>query len=407
MKILVVSNLYPPHYLGGYELGCRDVVEGLRSLGHDVRVLTSRYGVPAPVDNGHVFRWLKSDYEPLAEGRDPGERIPELMKKELQNRRAFKRLCASFTPDLIYCWNLKHISVSLPLSAERQGYPVCYYVSDHWLSAWDQDSWYVLRNRRPRRLSRRVPWSVVSFFLKKTGLLSDVSLQLRHVQFTSRFMAEFTRKAGKHVQTAEVIHWGVDTKLYHEGSQPRNAKRLLYVGQLTPEKGVQTAVEALHIVKQRPGCEDATLTIAGGPDYGNQVHDRVAALGLERDVRMTGLIPRERLPDLYREHGTLLFPSVWDEPFSITLLEAMASGLAVVGTLTGGSPEVLTDGENGLVFAKGDAGGCAEMVTRLATDHALFDRVRRNGRRTVESRHTIEEMVRKVDASLKRVVVAH
>jgi glycogen synthase len=43
MRVLVLSNFYPPHFIGGYELGCRDVVEGLKARGHDVRVLTSTY----------------------------------------------------------------------------------------------------------------------------------------------------------------------------------------------------------------------------------------------------------------------------------------------------------------------------------------------------------------------------
>ena len=47
MKVLVVSNLYPPEVIGGYELSCRQVVDGLRSAGHDVRVLTTAPQVPA------------------------------------------------------------------------------------------------------------------------------------------------------------------------------------------------------------------------------------------------------------------------------------------------------------------------------------------------------------------------
>jgi glycosyltransferase involved in cell wall biosynthesis len=243
--------------------------------------------------------------------------------------------------------------------------------------------------------------------LELTGILSHATLQLRHVQFCSAFLAEATRRAGKKVGTAQAIHWGVDTDIYHGGTEEKNAKCLLYVGQLIPIKGIQTAVEAFHIVKQRNGFEDATLTIAGGPDYGNQVERQIVALGLERDVRLTGLIPRERLPQLYREHGTLLFPSLWDEPFSITLLEAMASEMAVVGTQTGGSPEILADSENALVFPKGDAQACAENVARLANDRELFDRIRHNARRTVASRHTIEHMVKKVEVSLTKVADAH
>ena len=90
----------------------------------------------------------------------------------------------------------------------------------------------------------------------------------------------------------------------------------------------------------------------GGPDYDKEIELLVRSLGLERSVRFTGLIPRERLPEIYKQHGTLIFPSVWDEPFSITLLEAMSSGLAVVGTTTGGSAELLADGVNALTFPR-------------------------------------------------------
>jgi glycogen(starch) synthase len=407
MKILVITNFYPPYYLGGYELGCRDVVEGLRALGHEVDVLTSCYGVDQPVEDGHVYRWLRTDYEHIAKGRDPTENLAGLAKKEFTNRRAFTRLCSSFKPDLIYIWNMKHISISIALAAESLDYPVCYFVSDYWLSEWEKDSWYALRSRRPKRISRRILWSGLRSMLELTGILSHATLQLRHVQFCSAFLAEATRRAGKKVGTAQAIHWGVDTDIYHGGTEEKNAKCLLYVGQLIPIKGIQTAVEAFHIVKQRNGFEDATLTIAGGPDYGNQVERQIVALGLERDVRLTGLIPRERLPQLYREHGTLLFPSLWDEPFSITLLEAMASEMAVVGTQTGGSPEILADSENALVFPKGDAQACAENVARLANDRELFDRIRHNARRTVASRHTIEHMVKKVEVSLTKVADAH
>jgi glycosyltransferase involved in cell wall biosynthesis len=81
--------------------------------------------------------------------------------------------------------------------------------------------------------------------------------------------------------------------------------------------------------------------------------------------------------------------------------------MAVVGTQTGGSPEILADSENALVFPKGDAQACAENVARLANDRELFDRIRHNARRTVASRHTIEHMVKKVEVSLTKVADAH
>ncbi|HKP11994.1 MAG TPA: glycosyl transferase family 1, partial [Blastocatellia bacterium] len=111
MRILVVSNFYPPHFIGGYELGCRDIVDALRSRGHDVRVLTSTHGVDRPEHSGHVCRWLETDLG--LKINDPAADWPGVISKEKINRRAFDHLCQSFTPDVIYVWNATHISISI------------------------------------------------------------------------------------------------------------------------------------------------------------------------------------------------------------------------------------------------------------------------------------------------------
>src|ERR1043166_8109599 len=130
MRILVISNFYPPHFIGGYEIGCRDVVEALRSRGHDVRVLTSTHGVSRPEQTGHIYRWLETD---LALKIDPAAvDLPKIFRKELTNRRAFTRVCRAFLPDLVYVWNATHISISLAIKAQQMGIAVCYFISDHW-----------------------------------------------------------------------------------------------------------------------------------------------------------------------------------------------------------------------------------------------------------------------------------
>jgi glycosyltransferase involved in cell wall biosynthesis len=176
----------------------------------------------------------------------------------------------------------------------------------------------------------------------------------------------------------------------------------LYVGQVTSLKGVHTAVEALKVIVKQPGHRSTTLTIVGGPDYGNRIHRLVWSLGLENNVRFTGLVPREQLPSIYREHDILLFPSIWEEPFSLTLLEAMSSGLAVVSTNTGGSSEILRSEENALIFRKEDADTCAMQVIRLLEAPRLFDNLRRNARSTVERDFRLDDMVNKIDLELKK-----
>ena len=142
----------------------------------------------------------------------------------------------------------------------------------------------------------------------------------------------------------------------------------------------------------------------GGPDYDNGIHRLVGSLGLENNVRFTGLVPRDQLPSIYREHDILLFPSIWEEPFSLTLLEAMSSGLAVVGTNTGGSSEILRNEENALIFQTEDAEACAKQVIRLLQSAKLLEKLRCNGRSTVEEDFRLDDMVDRIDLALKKAI---
>jgi glycosyltransferase involved in cell wall biosynthesis len=100
----------------------------------------------------------------------------------------------------------------------------------------------------------------------------------------------------------------------------------------------------------------------------------------------------------------LVFPSAYDEPFSIALLEGMAAGLAVVGTPTGGTPEVLRHDVNGLMFPKEDAFACADQILRLLGDPDLSDRLGHAARHTIDDEFRLDQMVSKVERALEAAV---
>lgn len=401
MRILVISNFYPPYYAGGYELGCYEVMQALKERGHEVRVLASTYGLNhAQADRG-IYRWLESDsgwkYKGFIDYK------VKLLKKELNNQKAFKRIIGLFKPDLVYIWNLSGVSVSLAFMAQHMGLPVCYYVFDKWLSQWESDTWYSLWNRRficQGRCREILFWLIggVSGLCIPTG-----SLKLGQVQFASHYLKQACLTKGKSMLNAEVIHWGLDVNKYPYKKAICNPPRLLYVGQIVEHKGVHTAVEALKKIIQLPGYESITLTIAGGTrdaKYEINIKRMVSSLGLENNVRFMGFIPRENLSSVYQEHDILLFPSTWEEGFGIILLEGMSSGLAVVSTSTGGSAEILQDEINALVFPKEDADMCANQILRLMREPGLFEKIRYNGRRTVEGKFNFEPMINKIESLL-------
>ena len=401
MNILVLSNFYPPYYIGGYELGCQEIVESLKQRGHTVKVLTSRYGVDRPEQDGDVYRWLRSDLG--WSSRSPAAYWHRLFVKELYNRLAFRRLLRRFTPQVFHIWNPRSISVAPVYMAQRMGIPVCYAISDDWLAHSETiDRWY---RPPPNRVNRAI-WRLLDLILEAAGgRTGQQHLRLDYVQFTSQYLKDAAAHAGKPVERARVAHWGVDLLRFPFRAAPREcARKLLYVGQLTAKKGVATAIEALHhLIACDPGG-DLSLTIAGGaiaPGYEAELRALVRDAQLESRVSFAGKLPRDQLPALYQDHDILIFPSIWEEPFSITLLEAMASGLAVVATATGGSAELLRHNHNALIFPPADAEACAAQLAALLNDQVLFERIRSTGRETIERHYTIAQMADRIEALLR------
>ncbi|NQU11703.1 glycosyltransferase family 4 protein [bacterium] len=414
MRLLVVSNFYPPHHLGGYEIGCSDVVDGLRERGHDVQVLTSTYGVIGPQVDGHVHRVLEQDLSAdLRRGSRRGgwaEKI-RAAKKESHNRRVFRHWLRTATPDVVYFWNLLYSSPSLGPLARGAGVPICHFFFDYFYAEWSalEDPWYAPWARENRSVLARIAKPLLRVAARAAGLPTTPGEEFYpHVHCGSEHIAAVARRSGKRLGTVEVVPWGIDPARFpcreFTSDPPR---RLLFVGQVHSHKGIHVAIEALgHLRAAQPGLPPVTLNIVGGstqPDYVDRLQTLVREHQLERSVRFQPAVPREALPALYREHDIFLFPSVWDEPFGIVVLEAMASGLVVVGTATGGSGETMIDGENCLVYPREDARACADRLACLLREPERYDQLRRQARRYIETERSFDRTVAGIERSLQHI----
>lgn len=406
MRILVVSNLYPPHHIGGYELSCRQAALWLKARGHDVRVLTSTYGVDHPQTDGEVYRWLQSDLG--WENQITVSKL-QILKRELRNQSAFKRIAKEFQPDIVYFWNLTNISIAIVFLAQHMRIPTCFYIGDMWLRRWRSDRWYALWPPKPRRhgvLLARLANRSLRSSLKAMGTMTTDKLELQNVQFASGFLKRTTEDAGEFVGDPEILYWGIDEKQFASGRDCQPVRRLLYVGQVVPHKGVHTAIEAVRFLVNDFGKTFIKLTIVGGsavPEYVSRLRETVKAYGLEQNIEFRGQVSRELLPNIYSAHDALICPSIIDEGLGLTILEGMASGLPVVGTASGGSAELIEHEVNGLIFPKEDAATCAAHILRLMDDPDFAKRLSENGRRMVESRYLIDKVLGQIERTLYRL----
>ena len=400
LRILVLTNLYPPHYLGGYELGCYDIVERLRARGHMVEVLTSAHGLPGPRVDGHVQRRLS--FRPGAD-----RSLSEMLRNEWREQATLRRLMRECPPDVLYVFSLYGVSHGLLLTAQRTGRPMVYAFSGEWLEPASQSdpwlrAWASAATGRIKRQAKRMLGRLLNPFTP-VGL---ELLDLREAYFTSVALRGRYVSKGFPVGDAPVIYWGVDVDRFHppRPQQQRPPLRLLFAGRIAKVKGLHTAIQAMHLLKQE-GAAGVVLDVAGPtqePDYLSVLQGQIAQASLQDTVRFLGEIPWQDMPGLYAAHDALVFPSIWEEPFSIGLLEAMACGQVVVGTTTGGSAEVLEDGVNSLVFRPDDPVGLAQQVKRLF-DMPLRRRIGMEARRTVERRFTASTMMDRIEMLLREV----
>lgn len=166
---------------------------------------------------------------------------------------------------------------------------------------------------------------------------------------------------------------GVDTELFRpcEGLPGAGEPFVAgYLGRLVPEKGIDLLIQAVAILA-RAGSQVQVRLIGGGPE-----RDRLAALAADQGVAervefVAPILPAQIAPVLCKLN-CLVLPSrstpVWEEQLGRVLLEAMASGVPVIGSSSGAIPEVI--GEGGLIFPEGDATALATAIELLRTDTA-------------------------------------
>jgi glycosyltransferase involved in cell wall biosynthesis len=221
-------------------------------------------------------------------------------------------------------------------------------------------------------------------------------------------------RGAHHVQ---IVPLSVDLDRFGPGPAPAHMRPLLtsdvdaplvgIVGRIDPEKGVDLLVRA--VASLRDEAAGAHLVVVGSaglaPDgYPARVRAEAEAVLGDR-VRFVGRT--DDVPGTLRALDVLVNASV-AEPFGLSVLEAQATGVAVVGTRAGGIPDFVFDGDNGLLVPSGDAEALAKALDRLVTDPELRARIAERGRVTAQARgiearaDTIAELYRRAALRSRR-----
>lgn len=428
MKILVLTNLYPPHHAGTEDFRCQAISDNLRLRGHEMRVLTSIHGMNHERRDAEVERRLLLNG---VFGHPAVTDLAGLQSLETQNHQALRDAVEAFQPTLIHVFSLRGLGKSLLFGLQHTRLPIVYDIADAWLAdEMRQDPWLRWWNHpgsnparafkeftgartkldtiaptRPMPGCDRIPQLFSEGPDQEAAPNSIAAFRFDRIYFCSRALQEATEKAGFKVRHGEVIRPGIATQNYVGEVKPNSAplEKLLFVGRLNKASGLITALRALQLLRARHNR--ATLSIYGKGDS-NYIAEARSLIALEKlPVEFLPVSNMHRdLPALFRQHDCLLHCAQEPEPYFLTPMEAMACGLPVIGTAIGGAQELLRHGENALLIQPGDAEDLASRVEELQAHPDLRIRLAEAAQAEMQSQCNETVMVDRVESYLETSV---
>ena len=207
----------------------------------------------------------------------------------------------------------------------------------------------------------------------------------------------------------EIIENGIDVTQYGPPASKAEAKQALA---LDPQRRYLIHVARHHPVKDQPtllrgfaaaapDLADVDLLMVGDGPLRPELESLTAELGVTRRVKFLGI--RKDIPELMQAADAFALTSV-SEAASLTVLEAMASGLPCVLTNVGGNPEIVRHEREGLLFPRADWAGCATAIRRIFSDHALARRCGDAAQARAHERYRLDRTVEEYFALYQRLM---
>ncbi|UCC80328.1 MAG: glycosyltransferase family 4 protein [Candidatus Zixiibacteriota bacterium] len=242
------------------------------------------------------------------------------------------------------------------------------------------------------QLTRKFPFN--KFADNALGAASGLTLNSRYMQRILR---------GRAVpEKIEIIPMGTDTDKFRPAeTKPSKSKKILFIGRLIKQKGVDMLIEAYSLVKK--SYPDAELEIIGYGTEKTRLLGIVKSLGLWQNVTFSDAVEYDKLTEKYRAARILAFPSLIGEGFGMTVAEAAACGIPTITFGLGGTAELVVDNETGMIVSP-NVGSLSEGLKRLYSDDTLVDDMGERARKRIEDHYNWEIIGDKFDRFFKDIL---
>jgi glycogen(starch) synthase len=389
MKILVLSNLYPPDVIGGYEQGCKQVVDALRAKGHEVRVVTSAPRKPV-AGEAHVARKLQlsevwNDY--MFQHSSPV--ISHLVESESNlvnafNVHALSREIEDFKPDVAYIWMIVGIGgLALMATLQHLGVP--------WL-------WHLMDD---------VPLDLCKLGGQRVStLLEEVDRQLegRFLACSRQLVDEIEAGGVRLRPDVDIVPNWVIGQAPPERTRffdPTNGDtlRIVAAGQINRNKGSDLIIETASRLRDR-GYDQFEIEFFGNVDDA-YFPALVKARDVQKFVIFRGFLPQADLVSLYLDRDVFLFPTWPREPFAFAPLEASWRGCVPLMSQLCGNAEWFVSGVHCLK-AEREPDAFADSIAGILEGTTDLGSIARRGASMIGRDFHLDRQILKIERALDR-----
>lgn len=362
MKVLIVSG-YSPFEIGSGPGGCLyHLSKALATIGCEVHILAPKYTIERDLGRGVTLHYYNNPIKNNLFGKS-------WLSFSFFSIPQIRHLCSSYGIEIVH----GHSPTTFAYSCLRDQ-KVPFVVSAHGASFSEMSSFF------------RTPIKYLTF----SSMLDGIAIQPTWAYLTN-FEYQYADKvhAVSKAVAYELIRYNhIDSERIHvipngvnpvSSNNPIEENLILSVGRMVWRKGFVYLINAMPSVLE--DFPDAKLMIIGQGTYKQKLIEQIKILNLQNSVILHECMPQEELFKIYLKAHVYVQPSLY-EPLGNTVLEAMASGKAIIATNVGGIPEMISHQNNGLLVAPYNSLQLASNIKLLLSDTNYAQKIGRNARAT-------------------------
>ncbi|MFA7056194.1 MAG: glycosyltransferase family 4 protein [Candidatus Cloacimonadales bacterium] len=377
MKILMITNLFPPHFIGGYELSCQEVTNYFHEQGEELFVLCGDYKkdeeVSAPYPVSRKLQYI--DYL--------GDDYWQKSRVEKYNYALTTQILEEFQPDFVYFFNQQYITLAPYWAVSKKKLPHIFDIGDMWPDKYYRDGF----KGKSKAFAKRILPNFI-----------EAKMEIDPVIILSEWMRPFLKNKF-HAKSITCIPRGVQIKDITRDFSKLDSVKLMFSSRLDPVKGLHVIIGVLA------NLQDLKWTLdvygSGSDEYVAQINKLIDDNNLNDRITLNGKV--YPLDEAYKSHHVCLFPTLGDEGFGRVAIEAMSFGLPVLTVNKFGPNDVVEHGYTGFKCPKEDLSCWEKHLRILLSDRELLNQMSKNALKTIKEEYDINVTSQKRYVLIKEI----